>query len=199
MNDVVHNSGSAGTSGSVHAAGVSLKDLRKSYGSNEVLKGISQSAFDLDRIFEVVGENALSLCGADKAFIFRFDGEVMRSVVAKNASPELLDFIAKNPIRPGRHTMTARAALLRQTVYIEDVSIDPEFTYGALAVDPLRTTLSVPILKGDELLGVITIYRLEVKPFTEHQIALVETFADLTRPLRYSQNAEGDLLRVRTR
>ena len=144
----------------------------------DVLKAISQSAFDLHRIFEVVGENALRLCGADKAFIFRFDGEVMRSVVAKNASPELLDFIARNPIRPGRHTATARAALLRQTVYIEDVSTDPDFTYGARDVDPIHTTLSVPILKGDELLGVITIYRLEVKPFTEHQIALVETFAD---------------------
>jgi GAF domain-containing protein/CheY-like chemotaxis protein/anti-sigma regulatory factor (Ser/Thr protein kinase) len=143
----------------------------------DVLKAISQSAFDLDRIFEVVGENALRLCGADKAFIFRFDGEVMRSAFAKNASPELLDFIARNPIRPGRHTATARAALLRQTVYIEDVSIDPEFTYGVRDVDPVRTTLSVPILKGDELHGAITIYRLEVKPFTVHQIALVETFA----------------------
>jgi GAF domain-containing protein len=154
------------------------ESLRQQTATADVLKAISQSAFDLDRIFEVVGENALRLCGADKAFIFRFDGEVMRSVFAKNASPELLDFIARNPIRPGRHTATARAALLRQTVYIEDVSIDPEFTYGARDVDPLRTTLSVPILKGDELLGVITIYRLEVKPFTEHQIALVETFAD---------------------
>ncbi len=154
------------------------QSLSRQTATADVLKAISQSAFDLQRVFEVVCENALSLCGADKAFLFRFDGEMLRSVVAKNASPELLDFVAKNPIKPGRHTATARAALLRQTVYIEDVANDPDFTYGARDVDPLRTTLSVPILKGDELLGVLTIYRLEVKPFTQQQIALVETFAD---------------------
>ena len=55
---------------------------------------------------------------------------------------------------------------------------DPEYTYGSKAIDPLRTVLAVPMVKGDELLGVILTYRLEVKPFSEKQIALVETFAD---------------------
>jgi class 3 adenylate cyclase len=55
---------------------------------------------------------------------------------------------------------------------------DPEYVYGAKDVEPIRTVLGVPILKGDDLLGVMMIYRLEVRPFTERQIALVETFAD---------------------
>jgi GAF domain-containing protein len=61
---------------------------------------------------------------------------------------------------------------------IPDVRADPEYTYGAKSAEAIRTILGVPILKGDELLGVMMIYRLEVRPFTDKQIALVETFAD---------------------
>src|SRR5262249_26234059 len=69
-------------------------------------------------------------------------------------------------------------ALERRTVHIPDAQADSEYTYGARHVDPIRSTLAVPMLKGDGLLGVIGIYRLEVKPFTDNQITLVETFAD---------------------
>jgi GAF domain-containing protein len=87
--------------------------------------------------------------------------------------------VARNPIRPGRYSGTARAALERRTIHIPDVLLDPEYSYGAKNIDPVRTVLGVPILKGDDLLGVIMIYRLdEVRPFTDNQIALVETFAD---------------------
>ena len=55
---------------------------------------------------------------------------------------------------------------------------DPEYVYGAKDVEPIRTVLGVPILKADDLLGVMMIYHLEVRPFTDNQIALVETFAD---------------------
>src|SRR6202521_256030 len=99
-------------------------------------------------------------------------------VVAYNSSPEFAEWVAKNPIRPGRHSGSARAALERQTIHIPDVLSDPDYTYGAKNVEAIRTILGVPILKGDEFLGVIMIYRLEVRPFTDKQIALVETFAD---------------------
>ena len=79
----------------------------------------------------------------------------------------------------GRHSGSARAALERRTVHIPDVQADPEYSYGAKSVEAIRTILGVPILKGDELLGVIMIYRLEVKPFTDTQIELVD---DLRRP-----------------
>ena len=83
----------------------------------------------------------------------------------------------ENPIRPGRHSASARAALERRTIHIPDVSADPEYVRRQ-GRQPIRTVLGVPILKGDDLLGVIMIYRLEVRPFTDKQIALVETFAD---------------------
>src|SRR5262249_59288430 len=75
-------------------------------------------------------------------------------------------------------TGSARAALERRTIHVPDVRADPEYTYGAKDVEAIRTILGVPILKGDSLLGVMMIYRLEVKPFTDKQISLVETFAD---------------------
>ena len=66
----------------------------------------------------------------------------------------------------------------RRTIHIPDVRADPEHAYGAKDVEAIRTILGVPILKSDDLLGVIVIYHQEVRPFTDKQIALVETFAD---------------------
>jgi GAF domain-containing protein len=143
-----------------------------------VLEVISRSAFDLQPVFETVAESAVRLCGADRAFIFRFDGEVLRSVVSYNAPPELEKFIRENPIRPGRGSGAGRAAYERKTIQIPDVMADPEYTYKSKDAAPIRTVLTVPILKGQELLGVILTYRLEVRPFTDKQISLVEAFAD---------------------
>jgi GAF domain-containing protein len=193
-----------------------LNELRQSLqqqtATADVLKVISRSAFDLQRVFETVAESAVRLCEADKAFIFRFDGELLRAVVAFNASQELREFVEKNPIRPGRHSGTARCALERRTIHIRDVLDDREYTYGAKGVDPIRTVLCVPMLKGDDLLGVILVYHLEVKPFTDNQVALIETFADqaaiaienvrLLSELRESlqqQTATADVLKVISR
>jgi len=139
---------------------------------------ISRSVFDLQAVFETVAQSSVRLCGADRAFIFRFDGELLRMVVGYNSTPAFVEWVAKNPIRPGRHSGSARAALERKTIHITDVLADSEYVYGAKDVEPIRTVLGVPILKGDDLLGVMMIYRLEVRPFTQRQIALVETFAD---------------------
>jgi len=63
-------------------------------------------------------------------------------------------------------------------VHIPDAQADAEYTYGVRHVDPIRSTVAVPMLEGTILLGVIVIYRLAVRPFTDKQISLVETFAD---------------------
>src|SRR5262249_6913728 len=79
---------------------------------------------------------------------------------------------------PGRHSAAARAALERRTVHIHDIHADPEYTYGAKEVVPFRTIVAIPMLRADELLGVIAIYRVELRPFTDSQLTLIETFAD---------------------
>jgi GAF domain-containing protein len=154
------------------------ESLRQQTATAEVLKTISRTAFDLHRVFDTLVENAVRLCEAETAFLFRFDGELLRSVASYNVSPELRDFVDRNPIAPGRHSISARAALERRTVHVSDVQADPEYAYAVRDERPIRTTLAVPMLKGDDLVGTITIYRLELKPFTDKQIALVETFAD---------------------
>ena len=120
----------------------------------------------------------MRLCEARLAFIYRFDGELLRMVADYNTPAEFKKWMADHPIRPGRDSATGRAALERRTIHIPDVQADPEYSFGAKDVEAFRTVLTVPMLKGDELLGVILTYRLEVRPFTDKQIALVETFAD---------------------
>src|SRR5205823_4336058 len=159
-----------------------LNELRESLqqqtATADVLKVISRTAFELQPIFDTLVENAVRLCEAERAFLFQFDGKFLRSVATYNVSPKLREFVDKNPIAPGRHSISARAALERQTVHVHDIQGDPEYAYAVRDERPIRTTLAVPMLKGDDLVGTITIYRLELKPFSDKQIALVETFAD---------------------
>jgi two-component system NtrC family sensor kinase len=154
------------------------ESLQQQTATADVLKVIGRSAFDLNQVFETVIESSVRLCGADRANIFRFDGEVLRVVAMYNAPQVLRDWLEQNPIRPGRYSVAARAALERRTIQVEDVREDPEHTYGVKEVEPCRTVLAVPMLKGDDLLGVILVYHNVVKPFTDKQILVVSTFAE---------------------
>jgi two-component system, NtrC family, sensor kinase len=188
------------------------ESLQHQTATADVLKVISRSTFDLQTVFETLAESAVRLCSAERGLVFRFDGQLLRFAVGHNVSPEFRDFLEGNPIVPGRNSNAGRAALERRTVHNPDVQNDPEYNYGGSRVDPYRTVLAVPMLKGGELFGVFVIYRHEVRPFTDSQIALMETFADQaviaientrliseTREALEQQTATGDVLKIISR
>jgi two-component system, NtrC family, sensor kinase len=188
------------------------ESLQHQTATADVLKVISRSTFDLQTVFETLAESAVRLCSAERGLVFRFDGPLLRFTVGHNVSPEFRDFLEGNPIVPGRNSNAGRAALERRTVHNLDVQNDPEYNYGGSRVDPYRTVLAVPMLKGGELFGVFVIYRHEVRPFTDSQIALMETFADQaviaientrliseTREALEQQTATGDVLKIISR
>ena len=144
----------------------------------DVLKVISRSTFDLQTVLDTLLESAARLCEARRGVMFRRDGDSYHGVAFYNTSPEIIDFVKRHPIKPGRHTITARVALERRTIHVADLQADPEYKYVRRDIDPIRTELGVPMFRGNDLVGVIILYKLVVQPFTDKQIELVTTFAD---------------------
>src|SRR5262245_34028387 len=159
-----------------------LNELRESLqqqtATADVLKVISRSTFDLQTVFDALVDSAARLCEAESAFIYQYGGNVLRMAAGYNVSPGLREFEDRNPLRLARDSGAGRAALERRTIHIADVQADPEYTYGAAWVSPYRTVLAVPMLRDDELLGAVIVFRHEVRSFTDKQTELLTTFAD---------------------
>ncbi len=152
--------------------------LEQQTATSEILRTISSSPTDLAPVFSTILANACHLCEANLAALWRYNGEVLVGEAHYNASPEFAEKYMKTPLRPGLEGPARKAALERRTIHVTDILAEPGFSPVILQFEQARTVLAVPLLRENALVGVIAMWRREVRAFTEQQVALVRTFAD---------------------
>jgi class 3 adenylate cyclase len=145
-----------------------------------ILRTLGQAPFDLSGILDAILSHAVALGHAERGFIYlRGDDGLYRHAAAIGASEEFVALNLSNPLSPGRGTLVGRTALTRQVVHVPDVEQDPEYTYiAAKRLGGFRAMLGVPMLREDDVVGVVTMWRNEPNPFTDDEIEIVRQFAD---------------------
>jgi GAF domain-containing protein len=161
------------------------ESLEQQTATSEVLKVISSSPGDLEPVFQAMLENAVRICKAKFGTLFRYAGDACTVVAMHNVPESYRQFRRREPtFRYSPSHPLARVAATKQMLQIADLQADASYaesdpsSYRAMAgLAGARTILTVPMLKDDEPVGAIAIFRQEVRPFADKQIALMQNFA----------------------
>jgi signal transduction histidine kinase len=158
--------------------------LEQQTATSEVLQVISSSPGELGPVFQAMLENGVRICEAKFGDLYLCDGDAFRMMATHNSPPAYAAARTRDPLlRPPPDTPLGRAAVTKQVAHIADITKVPSYIEGhpfvvaGVELAGYRTVLAVPMLKDNELMGVITICRLEVHPFTDKQIELLKNFA----------------------
>ena len=157
--------------------------LEQQNATSEVLRAISSYSGDPQPVFQTVLKNALRLCDAEFGNIYHWDGSTLHLVAAQNAPLAFAEARRLSAVRPSPKTPTGRMITNKKVVHIADLRAEKAYAdrdpwiVAGVELGGVRTVLMVPMLKENELIGAFSVYRQEVRPFTDKQIALGQSFA----------------------
>jgi GAF domain-containing protein len=154
------------------------ESLEQQTATSEVLQVISSSPGELEPVFQAMLANATRLCEAKFGVLWLTEGDAFRAVALHNAPPAFAEERRREPlVRPGPGQQLQRLARTKDVVHIPDISADEQAAPVLAKLTGARALLTVPMLKENELIGAIVIYRQEVGPFSAKQIELLSNFA----------------------
>lgn len=165
-----------------HAAELE-ESLKQQTATTEVLQAINTSSGDLAPVFDLIAEKATRLCDADFGGIGIWRDDSFEIVSQRSLPAALRDFLAANPTPPGRRSGFARVARERGYLHFPDLRASRLYREGdpvnraVVELGGARTSLTVPLVRDETVLGILTIYRREVRPFSDKQIAFLRNFA----------------------
>jgi GAF domain-containing protein len=158
------------------------ESLEQQTATSEVLHVISSSPGELKPVFEAMLTSAMRICEAKFGHLLLYDGESYHAAHLHNLPPGYHKIWEQGPIRPNPELALGRLPHTKQAIQITDLKAEPghgdKLRVASVELGGARTLLAVPMLKENQFVGAIVIFRQEVRPFTDKQIALVQNFAN---------------------